>query len=345
MSAVETELPDLYLDLAEVHARLGEHVRAADEFALALYYAHRAGNQPLVERCRTRIAQNNPNHILCRQPLAPLCFGPLLIAYPPDRSRDELARLRSVVLIDPACQPETGTSAHLVSAELGSRSIGEPVRVSGQPPSALSPAGPPQESLGSMGQGSKTVSAAQPAKHPDPDPDWVWPGTAAAQTTAPSEVPWPGERAEPASASASTSQKVAWESHHGLHASLARKPGPRPPFELVDDFAFEEDAGIPEPVEEEGSLFARPIHVVACLTLAVGLGAAGFFAYRLAPALLAAWSRSSPTQNRWEDPPITGRVEETPGSADGGGPDSDPVVRPVQLGYDQTPPAGRGRTY
>ena len=84
----------LYMELAGALACRERSAEATDAYALALYYARRMGNRPLVDFCRGMIAEHNPSHVACRESSAPLFFAQLLMRYPIEKAHAMLADLK-----------------------------------------------------------------------------------------------------------------------------------------------------------------------------------------------------------------------------------------------------------
>lgn len=94
MATSDQRLQQLYLDLAQMQAGYGDPNRAADAYALALYYARRRGDVTLASECREQVRRHNPRHVIARDGSAPLFFAQLLLRYPADEVEQEIDHLR-----------------------------------------------------------------------------------------------------------------------------------------------------------------------------------------------------------------------------------------------------------
>lgn len=258
----DEQLHQLYRDLAEAQRGLGQGAKAADSFALALYYARRVGDVEQVRECRQKISDCNPGHIVCRESTAPLFFAQLLMRNPPDEAEQALRALQA------GRGPARSSVAAVSTLEIDPFAY---ARVD------------PMDGVTEIPFDFPADSSPQPA---EPKLDWQSEARQPPTTTTGTEgldnhhlfsftkVEKPTPR-EPAPL----------EDLFGLKSVVVPQATPS----AVKDYLFEEPAGATSPGdaarEETWSGAASVIHAASILTLILGAACVSFFGYELYPTV------------------------------------------------------------
>lgn len=176
--AAKEDLQSLYFDLGNALASRSMLPQAADAYALAMYYARRAGNSTLADHCREQILVCQPDHIAAREASAPLFFAQLLMRYPAGYARNRLAQIQTepasamasplgwtVSLTPEANQPPAATKPGLALADAqGTRAVmASAESVPPRRPTEINvPATAPRASMSNFGAPAPTAAPMSP---------------------------------------------------------------------------------------------------------------------------------------------------------------------------------------
>lgn len=276
----DIELHGLYLEFADAQRGVGQMARAADSYALALYYAKRIGDVARVRRCREQVAVCNPDHVVCRESSAPLFFAQLLLRYPPEEVAERLEAMKSGVWLadnDPLASMGDGAG----SGSEPSESFVDPMTY------ARINAADGIFETDYSGRNSAAPAAPTARAVPETPADPGFPR------------PEPFARLEPVPATSDTSsarQGTLADRHHLYvpgHGSTDEVGDFRMPrgfttaVQPADDYQF---AQPPKTRSSAGrpSLFTTGLDVMSVLTLVIGIISVGFFGSQIHPTLTRA---------------------------------------------------------
>lgn len=279
----DVELHGLYLEFADAQRGVGQMARAADSYALALYYAKRLGDVTRVRRCREQVALCNPDHVVCRESSAPLFFAQLLLRYPPEEVAERLEAMKSGVWLadtDPFAAMGDG-------AEHGARAeVADPF---------LDPMTYARISAAD-GIIETDYSARNPTASAAPAPRSVPETPADPSQPRPEPFAWP-EPAGANSGASSTRQTTVADRHHlyvpgqGSTSEVGDFRMPRGFTTAVQptaDYQFAEPPKATRSGAARPSLFTTGVNAVSALTVVIGIISVGFFASQIHPTLTRA---------------------------------------------------------
>ncbi|MFO0944855.1 MAG: hypothetical protein U1D30_02745 [Planctomycetota bacterium] len=260
--STDHQLQQLYRDLAEAHRGMGQGAKAADSYALALYYARRIGDVEQVRDCRQKISDCNPSHIVCRESTAPLFFAQLLMRNPPDEAEQTL---RSLQASRSTPKPSPSATSTLDIDPFAYARIDPMDGVTeipfDFPPLEKTPA--PEPTLEWQGEPSKPALSPKTAGTEGLDNHHLF-------SFAKSENPLPRDPAP-------------LEDLFGLRSAAATMQAT--PM-AVDDYIFEESSPNADAEQRETYSFASSlIQGASILTLIVGTACVTFFGYELYPTM------------------------------------------------------------
>lgn len=250
------KLQALYFELGQHQKRCGELAKAADTYALALYYAKRTTNRELVQRCREEVALCNPSHIVCRESSAPLYFAQLLMRHPPEEAEQELQEMRQ--------RQTTSALAPAHSASAPGTSVDELFQYAKVDPNCgifeLGATSAPSDAPTAW----LTAIEEEALQRPEPLPETL-------------------PQLETPQRKATAFKTETMEAHHIYPHSTPTEPSTEIPTKAVDDYLF---ASQPSPrraetEEVEESWMANLIHTGAVASLLLGVAAIGFFSVEL----------------------------------------------------------------
>lgn len=92
---------DLYIRAGEHLIAIGQKKRAADAFALALYYATELTNPQAQQYCRQRIVHCDSGHPAAQMPPPPLVFAQLLMSFPAEVAEKSMTEIHTAATPNP----------------------------------------------------------------------------------------------------------------------------------------------------------------------------------------------------------------------------------------------------